>query len=201
MRHGRKTKSKRFNGYKRHLAIDLDTVLVLAVAVLPANRPEQDATPSLVEAIEAQGRTIDALYIDRGYINAPVVDEIRARRGLVVCRPWIARNGEHFSKSAFTINMRDRTATVIERQARDAVLRLRLGPVWSRWRRTDHAAVRPRDRDRVATVIGLILHAATPPSAARWLSRPATAAIQRARLGLDAARHRGGAGQAAMAEN
>jgi hypothetical protein len=27
MRHGRKTKSKRFNGYKRHLAIDLDTVL------------------------------------------------------------------------------------------------------------------------------------------------------------------------------
>ena len=111
MRHGRKTKSKRFNGYKRHLAIDLDTVLVLAVAVLPANRPEQDAAPSLVEDIAAQGRTIDALYIDRGYINAPIVDEIRARRGLVVCRPWIARNGEHFSKSAFTINMRDRTIT------------------------------------------------------------------------------------------
>lgn len=111
MRHGRKTKSKRFNGYKRHLAIDLDTVLVLAVAVLPANRPEQDAAPSLVEDIEAQGRTIDALYVDRGYINAPIVDEIRARRGLVVCRPWIARNGDHFSKSAFTINMRDRTIT------------------------------------------------------------------------------------------
>ena len=32
MRHGRKTKSKRFNSCKRHLAIDLDTVLVLAVA-------------------------------------------------------------------------------------------------------------------------------------------------------------------------
>jgi hypothetical protein len=111
MRHGRKTKSKRFNGYKRHLAIDLDTVLVLAVAVLPANRPEQDAAPSLVEDITAQGHTIGSLYIDRGYINAPIVDEIRARRGLVVCRPWIARNGKHFAKSAFTINMRSRTIT------------------------------------------------------------------------------------------
>ena len=48
MRHGRKTKSKRFNGYKRHLAIDLDTLLVLAVAVLPANRPEEDAAPGVV---------------------------------------------------------------------------------------------------------------------------------------------------------
>jgi hypothetical protein len=111
MRHGRKTKSKRFNGYKRHLAIDLDTVLVLAVAVLPANRPEQDAAPDLVADISAQGLTIDELYIDRGYINAPVVDDILARRGKIVCRPWRAHNGKHFDKSAFTINMRDRTIT------------------------------------------------------------------------------------------
>jgi len=111
MRHGRKTKSKRFNGYKRHLAIDLDTVLVLAVAVLPANRPEEEAAPGLVADIASQGLTIDALYIDRGYINAPIVDEILARRGNVFCRPWLARNGAHFSKHEFTINMRDRTIT------------------------------------------------------------------------------------------
>jgi hypothetical protein len=111
MRHGRKTKSKRFNGYKRHLAIDLDTLLVLAVAVLPANRPEEDAAPNLVVDIAAQGLTIDALYIDRGYINAPVVDEILARRGRVICRPWLARNGDLFSKRDFTLNMRDRTIT------------------------------------------------------------------------------------------
>lgn len=111
MRHGRKTKSKRFNGYKRHLAIDLDTLLVLAVAVLPANRPEADAAPSLVDDIAAQRLSIDALYIDRGYINAPVVDEILARRGRVICRPWLAHNGEYFSKRDFTFNMRDRTIT------------------------------------------------------------------------------------------
>lgn len=111
MRHGRKTKTKSFNGYKRHLALDLDTLLVLAVTVLPANRPEEEAAPSLVEDISAQGLTIGSLYIDRGYINASVVDEILNRRGTVICRPWVARNGKLFSKSDFRLNMRDRTIT------------------------------------------------------------------------------------------
>ena len=111
MRHGRKTKSKRFNGYKRHLGIDLDTLLVLAVAVLPANRPEQEAAPELVADIAAQGLVIDALYIDRGYVNASIVDELVARRGKIICRPWVAHNGEHFGKHAFKLNMRDRTIT------------------------------------------------------------------------------------------
>ena len=111
MRHGRKTKSQRFDGFKRHLAVDLDTLLVLAVAVLPANRPEDEAAPHLVADITAQDLTIGALYIDRGYINAPVVDEVVQRRGTIVCRPWVARNGKYFSKSAFHLNMRDRTIT------------------------------------------------------------------------------------------
>lgn len=111
MRHGRKTKSKRFNGYKRHLAIDLDTLLVLAAVVMPANRPEEEAAPELAADLTAQGLTIDELFIDRGYINSSLVDDILARKGDVVCRPWIARNGKHFSKNAFTINMRDRTIT------------------------------------------------------------------------------------------
>ncbi|HVJ90375.1 MAG TPA: transposase, partial [Labilithrix sp.] len=37
MRHGRKSKSKRFDGYKEHIARDLDLPLVLACAVTPAN--------------------------------------------------------------------------------------------------------------------------------------------------------------------
>lgn len=45
MRHGRKTKSKRFNGFKRHIAADIDTDLILACALTPANRPEEEAGP------------------------------------------------------------------------------------------------------------------------------------------------------------
>jgi hypothetical protein len=111
MRHGRKSKSKRFNGYKRHIATDLDTALVLACAITPANRPEEEAAPDLVEDLAHGGHEVDDLYIDRGYINAHLVDDVLRRRGSVICRPWIARNGKLFAKSAFDLNMRDRTIT------------------------------------------------------------------------------------------
>ena len=45
MRHGRKSKSKRFNGFKRHIAADVDRGLILACAITPANRPEDEAMP------------------------------------------------------------------------------------------------------------------------------------------------------------
>src|SRR6266496_2873841 len=95
MRHGRKSKSKRFNGYKRHLAIDLDTMLVLACALAPANRPEEEAVPDLTADLEHGGHEVHDLYIDRGYINAQLVtdvlrseehtSELQSRRDLV-CR-------------------------------------------------------------------------------------------------------------------
>lgn len=66
MRHGRKSKSKRFNGYKQHIATDLDTALVLACAVTPANRPEEQATPELQADLQLQKVKIGRLYIDRG---------------------------------------------------------------------------------------------------------------------------------------
>jgi hypothetical protein len=111
MRHGRKTQSKRFNGYKRHLAIDLDTQLILSVAVLPANVPEEQAAPQLAQGIASQGLRIDELHIDRGYINAPLVNEIIERRARVVCRPWVARNGKYFSKRAFQLDLRNHMIT------------------------------------------------------------------------------------------
>lgn len=111
MRHGRKSKSKRFNGYKRHIAINLDTRLVLACALAAANRPEEEAAPDLAADLEHGGHEVDDLYIDRGYINARLVDDVLKRRGRVICRPWAARNGKLFAKGAFAINMRDRTIT------------------------------------------------------------------------------------------
>jgi hypothetical protein len=108
MRHGRKSKSKRFNGFKRHIAADVDCGLILACAMTPANRPEDEAMPSLTEDLERQGLAVDHLLIDRGYINSPL-DEVLGRRGKIVCKPWTSRNGSLFPKSAFTLNIRDRT--------------------------------------------------------------------------------------------
>jgi Transposase DDE domain/Transposase domain (DUF772) len=111
MRHGRKSKSKLFNGYKRHVATDLDTDLILACAVTPANRPEEEGCAGIEADLLHQNRTVDELYIDRGYINAPLVGVVLARRGEVICRPWVSRNGELFAKSDFTLDMRARTIT------------------------------------------------------------------------------------------
>ena len=111
MRHGRKSKSKRFNGFKRHLAADVDRGLILACAITPANRPEDEAMPSLTRDLEHQGLGIDHLLIDRGYINSTLVNEVLGRRGTIVCKPWKSRNGSLFPKSAFTLNIRARTIT------------------------------------------------------------------------------------------
>lgn len=109
MRHGRKSKRKRFNGFKRHIAADVDRGLILACAITPANRPEDDAMPSLTVDMAHQGLDVDHLLIDRGYINSTLVDAVLARRGTIVCKPWKSHNGRLFPKSAFTLNIRNRT--------------------------------------------------------------------------------------------
>lgn len=109
MRHGRKSKSKRFNGFKRHIAADVDRDLILACAITPANRPEDEAIPALTVDMAHQGCDVDHLLIDRGYINSALVDEVLARRGKIICKPWRSHNGKLFPKSAFTLNMRNRT--------------------------------------------------------------------------------------------
>jgi hypothetical protein len=111
MRHGRKSKTKRFNGYKRHIASDLDSGLILAGAITPANRPEEEAAPELQRDIALQGLEIAELNIDRGYVASPLVDQILGAGGDVICKPWVARNGTSFTKAAFKMNLRDLTIT------------------------------------------------------------------------------------------
>jgi hypothetical protein len=113
MRHGRKSKSKRFNGYKQHVATDLDSELVLACAVTPANRPEEEATPALKADLERAMIQIGTLSIDRAYVNSPLVEEVLARRGTVLAKPWSGRNcrRELFGKRDFKIDMRAKSIT------------------------------------------------------------------------------------------
>jgi hypothetical protein len=111
MRHGRKSKTKLFNGYKRHVATDLDSDLIVACAVTPANRPEAEAAPALKADIERQERRISEIACDRGYIASPVIGEVIADGGEVVCKPWVPHNGKRFTKAEFKLNLRDMTIT------------------------------------------------------------------------------------------
>src|SRR5262245_23388263 len=75
MRHGRKSKSKRFDGYKEHIARDLDMPVILACAVTPRidlkrREPNRSAMTS-----KLRDSPSTELHIDRAYVNSPVVDE------------------------------------------------------------------------------------------------------------------------------
>ena len=112
MRHGRKSKSKRFNGYKEHVAADGDTGVIFACAVTPANVPEEEAAPMLKADIEAQGLTMHELSIDLGYANSSIVDDIENAGGDVLCKPWPSQNNRGlFTKKDFAIDLPAKTIT------------------------------------------------------------------------------------------
>jgi hypothetical protein len=53
MRHGRKSRSYRFDGHKAQVAVDTDSQLITAVVVLPGNAPDAEQALEVVEASEA----------------------------------------------------------------------------------------------------------------------------------------------------
>jgi len=111
MRHGRKSKSKRIDGYKRHVATDLDSKAILACRVTPANRPEHEALPELKSDIDAQGIRLIEAHFDRGYMGSPTVDDLAKEGVELLCKPWKARNGDLFSKEDFDLDLRAKTIT------------------------------------------------------------------------------------------
>jgi hypothetical protein len=67
--------------------------------------------PELKADIERAERVIAEAHMDRGYIGSPVVAQILAAGGDVICKPWVPRNGDLFTKTAFKIDVREMTIT------------------------------------------------------------------------------------------
>jgi len=104
MRHGRKSKSSRFDGFKRHLGLDLDAGLIVAAAVTPGNRPEGEAATDLFKAVEQQGFSVEDCHIDRGYLTADAVEERRRTGMRVHCKAFPLRNFGRFTKADFKLD-------------------------------------------------------------------------------------------------
>jgi hypothetical protein len=103
MRHGRKSRRQRIDGYKRHVLRDLDTGLVRAVGVTPANAPEASVTDAIVADLQCQGAQLIELHIDRGYLSSRLVHE-RPPELAVYCKAWPVRNSGRFPKTAFVLD-------------------------------------------------------------------------------------------------
>lgn len=70
MRHGRKSRSVRVDGYKRHVLHDLDTGFIRSVGVTPANAPKASVTEAISADLDQQGVHLKELHIDRAYLSS-----------------------------------------------------------------------------------------------------------------------------------
>jgi hypothetical protein len=109
MRHGRKSSAKTFNGFKEHIALDLDSNVTREVVVCPANHPEHEAVELLAEELE-QGAGLFQLDIDLGYMASPRIAQWAAQGVHIIARPW-PQSGPLFTKDDFTLDFPHGTVT------------------------------------------------------------------------------------------
>lgn len=104
MRHGRKSRSTLVDGYKRHILSDLDTDLVVAVGITPANAPEAQVTDDIAADLAAQNTGLAELHIDRAYLSSTLVRD-RGAELSIFCKAWPVGNttGRH-TKNEFRID-------------------------------------------------------------------------------------------------
>lgn len=119
MRHGRKSKSKVINGYKRHIVTDLDAGLILHVDVRPANQPEHE----VLDDLELPG--IDELQIDRAFLGSAKVHTLRAQGTQVVAKAWNQHRPGKFAKRDFKFDFEAQTVTCPQGETR----KMRVGSV------------------------------------------------------------------------
>ena len=110
MRHGRKTRTRPFTGYKRHVMKALDDDVILGATVRPANEAEHLTLERLLPTAEAHGRLAE-LYIDRGYLASPQIAALDAAGTVIRAKPWNSGNGDRYPKRAFAIDLAQQQVT------------------------------------------------------------------------------------------
>jgi transposase len=108
MRHGRKSRSQLIDGYKRHVLRDLDSGLVVAVGITPANVPEAQVTDSISLDLHVQKLSLREIHIDRAYLSSHLVREREADLD-ISCRAWPVRQRPQFAKAAFELDWEAQT--------------------------------------------------------------------------------------------
>jgi hypothetical protein len=106
MRHGRKSATKRFDGHKGALAVDPDSQLITAAAVLPGNAQDHERALELVEQAEANAEVAVAETVgDCAFGDSDTrLTFARAGRKLVAKVPN-RRSQAHFPKEDFRIDL------------------------------------------------------------------------------------------------
>ena len=110
MRHGRKNRTQRIDGYKRHVLRDLDNGLVRAVGITPANAAEASVSEAIATDLEHQKAKLVELHIDRAYLSSSLVKD-RDSDLTIYCKAWRVSNGRQLPKTAFALDWEKKTIT------------------------------------------------------------------------------------------
>ena len=112
MRHGRKSRSQRFNGHKAQIAVDTDSQLITAVEVLPGNAPDSERALDVVEASEAAtGCEAVEVIGDCAYGAGETRAEFAASGRTLVAKVPEIQNQGYFAKTDFQIDLEAGTCT------------------------------------------------------------------------------------------
>lgn len=121
LRHGRKSAQKRFDGHKAQIAVDVESQLITAVAVLAGNAPDHEGALEMVEEAERNSEaeveeTVGDCAFGGGSTRQAFAE---AGRPLVAKVPAV-HNGGCFPKTAFLIDPEAQTCTCPAGQLGDA---------------------------------------------------------------------------------
>src|SRR5271157_1301965 len=109
MRHGRKSASKRFNGHKAAVAVDLESQLIVAVEVLAGNAGDQEKARELVHQSErVMAAEVVETVGDCAYGGGPTRRAFAEEERVLTAKVPACNNGDCFSKSEFAIDLEKR---------------------------------------------------------------------------------------------
>ena len=106
MRHGRKSASKRFNGHKAAVAVEMESQLITAVEVLAGNAGDQEKALVLVEQSErVMGAKVEETVGDYAYGGGPTRRAFAAEDRMLTAKVPASHNRDCFPKSEFAIDL------------------------------------------------------------------------------------------------
>ena len=116
MRHGRKSSSKTFNGYKASVAADVDDGVILATEVIAGNAPDATGAADLCGAAAAtSGKPVGSVLGDTAYGDPKTRDQIESAtdgaRVIAKVAPIHRRKDLEFTVEDFEIDVANGRAT------------------------------------------------------------------------------------------
>jgi len=120
MRHGRKSKAKRFDGHKGQFAVDAESQLITGVAVLAGNAADHDEALAVVEqSEELTNCAVEETIGDTAYGDGATRQQFEDAGRRLIAKVAPTTNQGRFPKTEFQIDLEAKSCTCPAEQVTD----------------------------------------------------------------------------------